>query len=195
MVCDNCGKNEVEVLIKQVVNQEIRQLNLCRSCAEELGFTLPVIPSITISFSLADDSQKQRKVRRVLPRKREQSFDSLRCSACGTEFSAFREGGLLGCPQCYEEFRSPLGAHLQKTQGSESHWVASDIFKDIGLVAGNREFGSDNMDNTDNTDNTEDITRLRLEMYEAVAREDYERAAQLRDMLAPLVGESKRKNA
>ena len=188
MICDNCGKNEVEVFIKQVMNQEIRNVNLCKSCAEELGFTSPVMPSITISFSLADSLQKKRKIRKPLPRKKETFSDSLCCPACDTKFSAFREDGLLGCPKCYEEFRSPLGAFLQKTQGSESHWIASDIFKDIGLVAGKVEF------EPKDAGNTEDITRLRLEMYEAVAREDYERAAQLRDMLVPLVGESRRKN-
>jgi len=187
MICDNCGKNEVEVLIKQVMNQEIKNLNLCRSCAEELGFTPPVMPSITISFSLADGSQKKRRLRKPLPRKKETLSDSLCCSACDTKFSTFREEGLLGCPKCYEEFRAPLGAYLQKTQGSESHWIASDIFKDIGLVAGKEDFEED-------AGSAEDITRLRLEMYEAVAREDYERAAELRDMLAPLVGESKIRN-
>ena len=188
MICDNCGKNEVEVMIKQVMHQEVKHLNLCRSCAEELGFTSPVMPSITISFSLADDSQKQRKVRKVLPRRKDQPSDLLCCSACGTKFSAFREEGLLGCPKCYEEFRVPLGAFLQKTQGSESHWIASDIFNDIGLVAGKEETEAYD------TGNAEDITRLRFEMYEAVAREDYERAAALRDMLAPLMGEIKKKN-
>ena len=188
MVCDNCGKNEVEVFIKQVMNQEIKNLNLCRSCAEELGFTSPVMPSITISFSLSDGLQKKRKIRKLLPRKKDQPPDSLCCSACGTKFSAFREDGLLGCPKCYEEFRFPLGAYLQKTQGSESHWIASDVFKDIGLIAGKEDF------ETEDVGNAEDITRLRLEMYEAVAREDYERAAELRDMLAPLMEESKRKN-
>jgi len=189
MICDNCGKNEVEVLIKQVLNQQIRNLKLCRYCAEELGFTSPVMPSITISFSLEDGSQKKRKVRKQpLPRRKDQLSDSHCCSVCDTKFSSFREEGLLGCPKCYEEFRVPLGAFLQKTQGSESHWIASDIFKDISIITGNGEF------ETDDAGNAEDITRLRLEMYDAVAREDYERAAELRDILAPLVGESRRKN-
>ena len=188
MICDNCGKNEVEVFIKQVMNQEIRNLNLCKSCAEELGFLTPIMPSITISFSLVDGSQKKRKIRKLLPRKKETLSDSLCCPECGTKFSAFQEEGLLGCPKCYEEFRSPLGAYLQKTQGSESHWITSNVFKDIGLVAGKGEFEQAD------EGKAEDITRLRLEMYDAVAREDYERAAQLRDMLAPLVWESKRKN-
>jgi protein arginine kinase activator len=181
MICENCGKNEVEVLIKQVTNQEVKHLNLCRACAEEMGFISSTIPSITISFSITEDVQKQRKARKVLPRKKEQNFDSLVCSSCGTKFSAFREEGLLGCPLCYEEFRFPLGIFLQKTQGSESHWIASDIFNDIGLVSGESPDTGD-----------DDIARLRLELSEAISREDYERAALVRDMLAPLVGGSKK---
>ena len=188
MNCDNCGKQEVEILIKQVVNQQIKQLNLCKSCARELGFTPQVTPSITISFSLVNGPQIQRKGRSIQPRRKDLPSDALSCPDCGTKFSSFREEGFLGCPKCYEEFRAPLGAYLQKTQGSESHWIASDIFDDIGLVAGNEKFGREE------AGNAEDITRLRLQMYDAVAREDYERAAELRDMLAPLVGESRRKN-
>ena len=41
MLCSNCGKREVEVLIKQVTNQETSDLNLCRICAEEMGFQEP----------------------------------------------------------------------------------------------------------------------------------------------------------
>jgi protein-arginine kinase activator protein McsA len=38
------------------------------------------------------------------------------------------------------------------------------------------------------------IAKLRSEMDEAISREDYERAAELRDMLAPLVGDCGGKN-
>ncbi|MDR2779724.1 MAG: hypothetical protein LBB28_01200, partial [Synergistaceae bacterium] len=135
MLCDNCGKNEVEVLLKQVINNEVRYINLCRACAEEMGFISSSVPSITISFSISEDAPKQRKLRRIQPKKRE-AVDLMSCPSCGMKFISFRESGLLGCPACYEAFRFPLGAFLQKTQGAESHWVGtSSMFKDIGLMS------------------------------------------------------------
>jgi protein arginine kinase activator len=182
MICDNCGKNEVEVLLKQVANNEVKYLHLCRACAEEMGFIPSAVPSITISFSISEDVPKQRKLRRIQPKKRE-AIDLLSCPSCGMKFMSFRENGLLGCPSCYETFRFPLGAFLQKTQGAESHWIGtSSMFNDIGLlseeIAG--EAGAAEKIGFD-----ENIARLKFELNEAVAREDYERAAQLRDMLVP----------
>jgi protein arginine kinase activator len=190
MLCDNCGKNEVEVLIRQVIDEEVKNLSLCRSCAEKMGFISPLIPSITISFSIGESPPKQRKIRKTQTKRREQSLESMCCPTCGSNFSSFRETGILGCPDCYEAFRAPLGIFLHKTQGAESHWVASDAFSEIGVTDGNHQMNIV----VEKEETKGNITRLRLEMNEAISREDYERAAQLRDILAPLVGSMDKKN-
>jgi protein arginine kinase activator len=192
MLCDNCGKNEVEVLIRQVVDDEVRNLNLCRSCAEKMGFIPPLVPSITISFSIGESPPKQRKIRKPPAKRREQSFDALCCPSCGLDFKSFRETGILGCPDCYESFRVPLGGFLHKTQGAESHWVASDAFREIGAEPDGVNRRMDILVKKEETGGN--ISRLKLELNEAISREDYERAAQLRDILAPLVGGMDKKN-
>jgi protein arginine kinase activator len=185
MLCDNCGKNEVEVLIRQVIDEEVKTLNLCRQCAEKMGFISPLIPSITISFSIGESPPRQKKIRKAQTRRRELPIESMRCPTCGSDFSSFRETGILGCPDCYESFRVPLGIYLNKTQGAESHWIASDAFREIGVAdVTNRRMGII----AEKEEAGGNIARLTLEMNEAISREDYERAAQLRDMLAPLVG-------
>ncbi|MDR1885652.1 MAG: UvrB/UvrC motif-containing protein [Synergistaceae bacterium] len=187
MLCSNCGKREVEVLIKQVINQEVQNLSLCKVCAEELGFIAPDIPSITISFSLNEpDAQRQRKTRRIQQnhRKQEALHDSLVCSGCGLEYGKFRETGRLGCPKCYEVFRFPLGAWLQKEQGAESHWDGSGILSDLEVVL---EQPGALRSGRLKDERCENIMRLKSEMEDAVSREEYERAAELRDMLGPLL--------
>jgi protein arginine kinase activator len=191
MLCDNCGKNEVEVLIRQVIDEEVKNLSLCRACAEKMGF-MPLIPSITISFSIGESPPKQRKIRKAQTKRREQPAESsMRCPTCGSDISSFRETGILGCPDCYESFRVPLGVFLHKTQGAESHWVASDAFRKIGVTSGEINHKMDVVVKEEKNGN---IAKLRLELNEAISREDYERAAQLRDILAPLVGGADKNN-
>jgi protein arginine kinase activator len=192
MLCDNCGKNEVEVLIRQVIDEEVKHLNLCRSCAEKMGFISPLIPSITISFSIGESAPRQKKTRKTQTRKREQPFESMCCPTCGSDFSSFRETGILGCPDCYESFRAPLGIFLHKTQGAESHWVASDAFREIGVASDKTNHRTDTAEETEETRGN--IARLKLELNAAISREDYELAAQLRDILSPLVGGLDKKN-
>ncbi|MDR1471079.1 MAG: UvrB/UvrC motif-containing protein [Synergistaceae bacterium] len=196
MLCDNCGKKDVEILIKQVVNQDVHILRLCRACAEELGFVSPDIPSVTIVFSgMSSDFQKTKKVKRVQPKKKEQFFDSLVCSSCGIKFGEFREIGLLGCPKCYEAFRAPLGAYLQRTQGAESHWgvTSAELFEQLSQEAPPEETADVDASKREclNDERERNMIELQIEMSEAVSQENYERAAELRDIMACLRGEGR----
>jgi protein arginine kinase activator len=192
MLCNNCGKREVEVLIKQVVNNEVHNLNLCRVCAEELGFISPDIPSITISFSLGEhDVVETKKAKRIRLEKRENVYDSLICSSCGMKYSDFRSSGLLGCSGCYEAFRFPLGARFQRDQGAESHWSGSETFDEIGVV---KDIATAvDLENLQN-ERMASIDRLKHEIEDAVSREEYERAAELKNILIPLLCDCEEKD-
>ncbi len=189
MICSNCGKREVEVLIKQVINQEVHNLNLCRVCAEQMGFLSPDTPSITISFSLSDaEPVRPKKKRNAVRQRREELENALACAECGTVYGAFRETGLLGCAKCYESFRFPLGAYLQEVQGAESHWGGmSGMFSDIVLAEDQTKQNAARRAERTNRDS--EIDRIRSEIEEAIAGEAYERAAELRDMLKPLLAD------
>ncbi len=186
MICSNCGKREVEILIKQVVNQEVHNLNLCRVCAEQMGFLSSDTPSITISFSLSDaEPTKIKKKKNSLRQRREELENALICAECGTVFGVFRQTGLLGCAKCYDSFRFPLGAYLQEVQGAESHWgEMSGMFSNIVLAKDRTEPRTDRR-----SEQNSEIDRIRSEIAEAVAEEAYERAAELRDMLKPLLAD------
>jgi protein arginine kinase activator len=192
MLCSNCGKREVEVLIKQVVNNEVHNLSLCRVCAEEMGFISPDIPSITISFSLGEpEASDQKRVRRIRLDKKESAYDALVCGSCGTTYSEFRVSGLLGCPGCYESFRFPLGARFQREQGAESHWSGSESFAEIGVMKDMAEAADIERVKNERRAN---IDRLRHEIEDAVSREEYERAAELKNILSPLLCDGEEKD-
>ncbi len=187
MLCSNCGKREVEVLIKQVIDQEVHDLNLCRACAEEMGFISPDAPSITISFSLNEaDRRGVKKKAKAIPENNEADVrnDALVCTACGMEYAAFRENGVLGCPECYAAFRFPLGAFLQRNQGAESHWGGmSGMFAELEVVEDAEKAA---IRKRIDSEWRATVQRLESELADAVEREEYERAAKLRDVLRSL---------
>lgn len=187
MICSNCGKREVEVVIKQVVDNEVKSINLCRQCAEELGYLSPSLPSITISFSVGeiDPSRMIKRRKDAARQKREESENELVCSECGTKFASFRKSGLLGCPSCYAAFRFPLGAYLQEHQNAESHWTDSAAFSLIDVHEETDEVSPPVED-----DIRFQLYRLMEDLEAAIKREDYERAAEIRDKIERMKGRS-----
>jgi protein arginine kinase activator len=85
-------------------------------------------------------------------------------------FHDFKSTGLLGCPRCYETFAATLVPVLERAQGGATQHV--------GRVPpeGNAEL----------RDRNERLERLSRELAAAVAAEQYEHAARLRDMIHAL---------
>lgn len=94
---------------------------------------------------------------------------TLRCPHCGITFDEFRTKGRFGCPRDYEVFRERLNPLLDKIHGAHRH---------TGRLPGGRE--------TMDTDRADELLRLRRELKEAVHREEYEKAAKLRDRIQTL---------
>jgi protein arginine kinase activator len=83
------------------------------------------------------------------------------CPDCGIKFMEFRAGGRLGCPQDYWVFAKGLMPLLLRYHGTTRH---------IGKMARRREGAMDRL-------------RLRTLLRDAIAHEQYEEAARLRDLL------------
>ena len=90
-------------------------------------------------------------------------LDQKSCEICGITFYEFRSKGRLGCPHdyvCFEEELEPLIANIH---GQTEH---------IGKIPKHSALGAE--------DQTR-IIRLRRELKDKVADENYERASHLRD--------------
>ena len=93
---------------------------------------------------------------------------SVPCPQCGASFADFRESGRLGCPHDYRAFDAELRPLVESVHGAQSHQGKSP--RRAPAVA-NRATESG---------------KLRRELREAIAREDYEAAAACRDRLDQL---------
>lgn len=89
------------------------------------------------------------------------------CPACGTTLEDLRRDNRLGCAQCYVTFRGTLLPLLARFHRHVSH---------VGKVPGGGRPAT----------RLAEITRLRLALTKAVAAEEFERAASLRDRLREL---------
>ncbi|MEX2188179.1 MAG: UvrB/UvrC motif-containing protein [Pirellulales bacterium] len=90
-------------------------------------------------------------------------LDQKACPVCGITFYEFRSKGRLGCPHDYTCFEQELMPLLANIHGETEH---------VGKTPRRAPL---------QTENRTRLIRLRREMKEAVAAEDYERATELRD--------------
>lgn len=90
------------------------------------------------------------------------------CPQCSTNFEEFRGSGRLGCPFDYEVFREELRPLLENIHGGVRH---------IGKLP--RRLPADARVQSE-------LRQLRQQMQQAIATEDYELAADMRDRIDAL---------
>jgi protein arginine kinase activator len=162
MLCEDCGKKEARVEFTQMENNDKTVLKLCIDCAKKRGFedTLSA-SSFSLGNFLAGIIQKsEAEGTKPLPK--------LECPGCGLDYEEFRQHGRLGCSRCYETFFDYLKDLLRRVHGSNDH---------VGKVphSAREKFLA-----------RRELKKLHQEMKKAVEREEFERAANLRDQIRKL---------
>jgi len=160
--CQVCGEAEATIHFKELKNEEMHEMHLCPSCAEEKGFHSIVemeknsLTSKLIFMAENLSSEGSTKVGQV------------QCPSCGMRYSEFARAGRLGCPACYAAFDVQMRRLLRRIHGSTRH---------AGKSPGRSRPISDRRIR---------LQRLQDDLQRAVVAEDYERAAQLRDAIRML---------
>jgi len=160
MMCEECGKNQATVSITVTTGSGTNTRRLCPECMKKMEFTL--VKGDIQSFLSS--------VLSVLGSEKKAEQPSIVCSSCGLSYAEFEHTGRLGCAQCYRDFANQLKPSLQKIHGRTQH-------------AGRRPkaFVPDPQDELNQR-----MSELRKQMDEAVANENFEEAARLRDELRSL---------
>ncbi len=151
--CQICGKKQANVHLKQVLDGETLELFLCEDCAEKGG--LRVDPGLGMAeFVLGLTSAKDNKEKR----RREEDIS---CPSCHMRRADFKKTSRLGCPGCYDAFAADLAPMLAEMHRGVVH-------------VGKSPRGAPCR---------EDIGALRKALAAAVAAQNFEEAARLRDLI------------
>jgi protein arginine kinase activator len=163
MLCDVCKCNDATVFLTQIIEGKMQKVNLCDGCSKEKGVQDPT------GFALADLLLGIGAAEEI-----EKGAVTQKCPVCGFTQSDFKKTGRLGCSTCYVTFTEALNALLKAMHKGTAHVgkVPQRAHKAVEL--------SDRMRN------------LSESLQKAVAEENYETAASLRDQIKQLEGESTR---
>ena len=156
MKCERCGSRTATVRYAEVVDGSLTTWHLCEECASERGVTGSLTslagPLVNILMGLLEGGGEA-----------EPAGGEPTCPRCGLTYGQFRQVGRLGCGTCYEAFASQLKPLLRRIHGSTDH---------TGGVPSEASGGHLRR---------REIRKLKDELARAVAAEDYERAAEIRD--------------
>jgi protein arginine kinase activator len=154
MQCCVCKEKEAKVHLTQIVGDKMQKVDLCEECAKQKGVNDPA------GFSLADlllglgASQEMEQVA---------GSGDLKCPHCGFTQADFKKAGRLGCSECYNTFAEGLEGLLKSMHKGTKH---------LGKVPQSLQQGRDL---------SEKLKSLQKKLDKAVADEDFETAAVVRD--------------
>jgi len=162
MLCDNCLKNNATVHMTTFVNGQVKTVHLCGQCASKKK-TAVVMPWFSFNDFMSTFYEEAAEI-------------DQRCEVCGTTLESFKKDGKLGCVNCYKIFEESISPVIKGIHMSMTH---------TGKHPGERV----EVEPGEEKEETEQLTRkemLKTKLKEAVAVENFEEAARLRDEIALL---------
>lgn len=163
MLCDECKKNQAVMHYVSIVNGVKTEHDLCGSCASQMGM---------MSFSPFTWGD-------LFPHAIQSQNVQIQCGKCGTTLTQFKKTGMLGCARCYEDLRAGIEPLMRQVQKGLEHVGRTPMgFEAAKLPSpGQTTPAAPIVSKRDELNN-----QMRL----AIAREDFEEAARLRDALKAL---------
>jgi protein arginine kinase activator len=161
MKCQICSATDATVHIKEVRNDQIKELHLCETCAREKGYH-----SLVDQGKISLASQFIWMAEHLYPDSA--GAGQVQCSRCGLRYTEFLQIGRLGCSNCYVDFARQLKQVLRRAHGSVRH---------VGKAPGR---------SGESSEHRALLQKLREDLDRAVEREEFEQAARIRDRIRDL---------
>ena len=186
MKCQNCGKNEVSVHLKQSINGHVSEFALCSQCAEMMGVGGAFSDFGSFSGFGGDPfSGIESLLSSMLKSSHARAVPAAqRCKLCGSSYEDIAKRGKLGCAECYELFGERLAPSIERIHNRTKH-----IGKLPGRPAARKTSAAATPKETAaQTPRQETLEELQAKLMEAVKAEEYEKAAVLRDRIKEMKG-------
>jgi len=176
MICQNCGLKDAAVhLVERQAGQRL-SLWLCADCAAARNTRYGGEDDRPNDFGAGgnpDETGDADSLASFLGKVELDGLgrnvnDAVVCPACGYTMELFRTSNRLGCAQCYRVFKAQLRPLLRRFHGHDSH--LGKIPEQAGGLPSARAA----------------LTRARVALEKAIASENFEEAAQLRDSIRQL---------
>ncbi len=185
-LCQICKKNPATIHIQENVNGKKQELHLCLECAGKRAAGPGMLNGMDLSEVL---SILERELGgSVFPLKgigkepENKELDALECPDCRWTGIQFRKTGHLGCPKCYDVFEKELINRCLELHRSPVHTGK------IPELPQDTETFSRMMAEVDHQkQRRQKLDELEQDLRQAVRREEYELAAELRDKISALL--------
>lgn len=159
MLCEKCKKKPAILYFQQIINGEKKEYHLCEDCASQINMDLSFDNMFKGFLDGFNDNYNNKYVK-----------NDLKCLSCEYTFEDFKTTGRVGCADCYSVFKSQMNNILKNIHGRCEHTgkIPSRFFEGITIK--------------------NEINKIRDDLKKAVAAEEFEEAARLRDKIKALEG-------
>lgn len=183
MICEKCRLREAVVQVTEHRNGAQTHHIYCLSCAKELDIGLQNIFTGDTSLgrflsSLLTETESRSDV----------GYKNVTCPSCKTGYEEFVKDSRFGCRDCYEVFGILIEENIKQLQGNTEHKGKHPKMRKPGDVILASEHLVDETKSVEQVldEDVQDISTLKELLRAAIATEDYEKAAKLRDKIREL---------
>lgn len=162
MKCQKCNINEATTHFTKIVNGKKTEYFLCSNCAEQNQEIENLKWGVDNDFSNFLSGFFGNS---LSPHQEFLSSAEQICKTCRMTFDEFLKTGRLGCTDCYDTFSSRLLKPLKQIHGASTHTgkIPERMESELKI--------------------TRKIEKLETELSQAVAEQNFEKAAELRDKI------------
>ncbi|UCZ53342.1 UvrB/UvrC motif-containing protein [Bacillus shivajii] len=168
MLCQECNQREASLHFTKIINGKKTEFHICDQCAKEKGDYIPGSNSYSIHqllSGLLDFEQPMTSSDSSISK----NGHELSCKVCKMTYPQFAEIGRFGCAECYKTFGeklTPIFKRIHSGNAVHGGKIPKRLGEDLHIH--------------------KEIEQLKSQMQGLIQKEEFEKAAEVRDQIRSL---------